>query len=57
MNRSIYAGLQQRTFHQAFIHLLETEYALLGSGRILHLLAQDVQTLVDQFYPAPDYLR
>ena len=57
MNRSIYAGLQQRTFHQAFIHLLETEYALLGSGRILHLLAQDVQTLVDQFYPAPDYLQ
>jgi hypothetical protein len=57
MNRSIYAGVQQRTFRQAFIHLLETEYALLGSGRILQLLAEDVQSLVDQFYPAPDYIQ
>jgi len=33
------------------------EYALLGSGRILQLLAEDVQALVDQFYPAPDYIQ
>ena len=57
MSRSMYAGLQQRTFRQALIHLLETDYAIVGSGRVLHLLAEDVQALVDQFYPAPDYLK
>ncbi len=57
MKYSIYAGVQQRTFRQAFIHLLESEYALLGSGRILQLLAEDVQALVEQFYPTPDYIQ
>lgn len=57
MKHSIYAGVQQRTFRQAFIHLLESEYALVGSGRILQLLAEDVQALVTQFYPAPDHLQ
>jgi len=28
-----------------------------GSGRILQLLAEDVQALVTQFYPAPDHLQ
>jgi len=56
MNRSIYAGMQQRTFRQALIHLLETDYAILGSGRILQLLADDVQSLIDQFYPPPTHL-
>ena len=57
MNRSIYAGMQQRTFRQALIHLLETDYGILGSGRVLHLLAEDVQALIDQFYPVPDHLQ
>ena len=57
MNRSIYAGLKQRTFRQALIHLLESDYGILGSGRVLQLLAEDVQALVDQFYPAPDHLK
>ena len=57
MKRSIYAGMQQRTFRQALIHLLETDYGILGSGRVLQLLAEDVQTLAAQFYPAPDHLQ
>jgi hypothetical protein len=57
MNRSIYAGLQQRTFRQALIQLLQTDYGILGSGRVLQLLAEDVQALVTQFYPAPDHLQ
>ena len=57
MNRSIYAGLQQRTLRQALIHLLQTDYGILGSGRVLHLLTEDVQALIDQFYPVPDHLQ
>lgn len=56
MSSQAYVGLSQRTFQQALIHVLESDYALLGSRRVLALLAQDVQALVDQFYPRPQRL-
>lgn len=56
MSSQAYVGLSQRTFSQALLHLLENEYGLLGSRRVLELLAQDVQTLVEQFYPRPHRL-
>ncbi|MEA2007878.1 MAG: DUF1670 domain-containing protein [Chloroflexota bacterium] len=52
-----YIGTTKRTFQQALIHALETDYGILGSGRILELLADDVQQLVEQFYPTPQHLR
>ncbi|MEW5873536.1 MAG: DUF1670 domain-containing protein [Chloroflexota bacterium] len=51
-----YVGATKRTFQQALIHLLEGDYGLLGSRRILETLAEDVQKLADQFYPAPHHL-
>lgn len=51
-----YIGLTQRTFQQALIHLLENGYGLLGSHKVLTLLAQDVEQLIDQFYPTPERL-
>lgn len=56
MSSQAYVGLSQRTFAQALIHLLENDYGLLGSRRVLELLVKDVQQLVDQFYPQPDRL-
>jgi hypothetical protein len=52
MNRS-YIGVAQRSFKSALIHLLETDYALVGSRRVLDMLAEDVTHLADQFHPAP----
>jgi hypothetical protein len=52
-----YVGTTKRTFEQALCQLLETEYRMLGSRRILEMLAADVQKLVDQFYPVPERLR
>jgi hypothetical protein len=52
-----FVGTTKRTFQQALCHLLETEYRMLGSRRILEMIADDVQKLVDQFYPVPDRLR
>lgn len=57
MSGQAYVGATKRTFRQALIHLLEHEYGLLGSQRILQLLADDIQQLVDQFHPAPQRLR
>jgi hypothetical protein len=49
-----YVGTAQRTFAQALVHLMETQYGLLGSHRVLDLMAEDIQALVEQFYPHPE---
>jgi hypothetical protein len=52
-----YVGTAKRTFAQAVIHLLETSYRLLGSDRVLELIAEDVKALAEQFFPAQERLR
>jgi len=49
-------GTTKRTFRQAVLHLLETDYGMMGSRRVLELLADDLQGLVESFYPAPERL-
>jgi len=56
MSTQSYVGTAERTFKAAVVHLLETDYGVLGSQRVLDLLARDLQALADQFYPAPDYV-
>ena len=46
-----YRSIGKRTFESALVHLLETEYGLLGGRRILQLLAAEVAGLVAEFYP------
>ena len=50
MSSQAYVGTAKRTFSQAVVHLLETDYALLGSRRVLELIAADIRDLVQQFY-------
>ncbi len=50
MNRS-YIGVQQRSFRSAIIHLLEADYGLVGSRRVLEMLAEDVAQLAVEFHP------
>jgi hypothetical protein len=56
MSAQNYVGTAQRTFKAAVVHLLETEYGLLGSRRVLDLLGRDLQALAEQFYPTPDHV-
>ena len=56
MNSQPYQGLTQRTFQQAVRHLLESDYGVLGSARVLDLLAGDLHHVAEQFFPAPDHL-
>jgi hypothetical protein len=51
MKRS-YIGVAQRSFQSAIVHLLETDYGLVGSRRVLEMLAEDVARLADQFHPS-----
>jgi len=52
MSGQAYAGTAGRGFRQAVIQLLESQYGVLGSQRVLDLLAEDLERLVEQFYPA-----
>jgi hypothetical protein len=56
MSSQAYVGSSKRTFQQALIHELETNYGFLNSKRMLAFLATDIQQLVEQFYPRRDYL-
>jgi hypothetical protein len=47
-----YGSIEKRTFGSAMMHLLETEYGLIGGRRILQLLVEDVEGLLEEFYPA-----
>ena len=57
MNRPHYAGSLQRSFKQAVRQLLETQYGLIGSGRVVDLLADDLQHLAEQFHPPAEHLQ
>lgn len=50
-------SIEKRTFESALLHLLETDYGLLGGRRILNLLTEDVMTLVEEFYPTTERAR
>jgi transposase len=47
-----YSSIEKRNFENAMIHMLETDYGLLGGRRILQLLVEDTMALMEQFYPA-----
>lgn len=57
MSNKAYIGTRKRTFQQAFIHEMEVNYGFMNSKRMLNLLAEDVQRLIDQFYPPAEHLR
>jgi hypothetical protein len=54
MSGQAYVGTAKRGFLAAVYQLLEQDYGVLGSRRILEMLAQDVQDLVEEFYPVPE---
>lgn len=56
MSNQAYVGLTKRTFQQAMVHMLETDYGVIGSGRVVKLLAADTEQIVEQFYPRPEHI-
>lgn len=56
MKSHTYVGATQLNFQNALIRCLATDYALVGSRKILEIMAQDIQKLVDEFYPSQTHL-
>ena len=51
MKQDPFANLDKKTFRQAIIELLESEYKLLGSHKILELIADDIVELEYKYHP------
>ena len=49
--RDIYKGIESRTFKTAIIQLLEQEYKILGSHKVIEMIADDIDQLHREFYP------
>jgi len=52
--RDRFASLEKRDFRSALIRLLETEYKLVGSHRVLQSLADDIEQLQQAYFPKQD---
>jgi hypothetical protein len=50
--RDRYESINKRTFHQAIINLLENEYKILGSRKVIEMLADDIENLHREYYPS-----
>jgi hypothetical protein len=49
-----FASLEKRGFRAALLRLLQTEYKLIGSPRVLQMLADDVEQLMLEYFPRRD---
>jgi len=47
-------AIKKRTFRSALIEMLEREYKLVGSHKVIKLIADDICQLRDEFYPRAD---
>jgi hypothetical protein len=52
--RDRYESINKRNFRSALICMLENEYKMLGSRKILEMLADDIEALRREFYPEVD---
>jgi transposase len=52
--RDRYESINKRNFRSALIHKLESEYKMLGSRKILEMLADDIEDLHRECYPSVD---
>ena len=52
--RDRYESIKKRNFRSAMVNLLENEYKILGSRKILEMLAEDIENLHREYYPKQD---
>jgi hypothetical protein len=55
--RDRYESIAKRDFKTALIRLLETDYKVLGSRRVLVMLADDIEQLHQEYFPQRDRLQ
>ena len=53
-NGNRYESIPKRSFRNAIIRLLEENYKLIGSHKVIQMIAEDIMDLHRQFYPDLD---
>ena len=48
---SSYLSINKRNFKQALVHLLETEYKIIGSHKVIQMIAEDVEDIQNEIKP------
>ena len=46
-----YKSINKRDFKSALINLLENQYKIIGSRKVIEVLSEDIENLHDEFYP------
>jgi len=54
MSTSPYHATTQHTFRQAIVYMLETEYKLVGSHKVIQMIADDIAELQAEYYRDAD---
>lgn len=49
--RDRYEAINKRDFRSALINLLESEYKILGSRKVIDLMSEDIEDLHNEYYP------
>lgn len=52
--RDRFSSIPKRSFKNAVIRLLEEEYKIVGSHKVIGMIADDIETLHKEFYPDAD---
>jgi len=52
--RNRYASIPKRSFRNVIIRLLEEQYKIVGSHKVVQMIADDVVALHKEFYPEID---
>ena len=55
--RDRYESIGKRDFKTALLRLMEDEYKILGSRRILLMLADDIEELIGEYFPLKERLK
>ena len=50
-NKSRYESIPKRSYFNAIVKLLEDEYKLVGSHKVIMMIAEDIEQLHKEFYP------
>ena len=48
--RQHYISMRKRNFKQAVVHLLETDYKIIGSHKVIQIIAEDIEELAQRFF-------
>ena len=54
--RDRYESIKKRNFRSAMVNLLEHEYKILGSRKVIEMLADDIEDLHREYYPSKNHV-